>query len=510
MANDRKKLAVKSSAIGLGSKLIAALLSFVSRKIFLQYLGTDLLGVNSTLVQVLDTLSLTELGFQTAIIYQLYRPIQEGDHLRVSKIVMFLKRVYRFIGIAIICLGTIASPLLPVIITRVDVDFRLVYCAYFIMLAGTASSYFLSYNKALLQADQRIYIINTIDSILQIVFTGIKIVSLIVFKNFILYAALGVINTVCGNYISYLYYKKKYQWIDPRAKADKQLQRTLVTNTRDVFLGKIGGYVYSSTDNLVISTFVGTGWVGMVGNYTTITAAIKMFIFGLSAPIQPMLGSYAIAQSKDSTETTMNNYGFIKFAMAALLLIPTICLSDMFVSLFYGSDFVLQPAILFLLTADLFIVCMQGSVGEMIDALGYFKEERNLYFVYALMNLSLSIIGAIFWGIVPVFVATVLSQLVGWVWRSVIAYKQYFHSKPKFLKYWKKQLIYILAFYGITFVMLALKKMINLPYSYFSFIVYGIIIEVMTCMLFIVLFRKTSEYKYLLTLLSKIKPSRKM
>lgn len=505
---DRKKLAVKSSMIGLGSKLLAAMLAFISRKIFLQYLGTDLLGINGTLTQILDTLSLTELGFQTTIIFQLYRPLAENDYEEASKIMVLLKRAYSWIGLIILAIGIAASPFLKYIITKVDVDFHIIYIVYFIMLLGTASSYLLSYNKALLQADQKMYVINLIDSLLCIVGTVAKIICVAVFKSFIIYAILGTAYTIGGNLLSFLYYKKNYGWINEKARADRRQKDKLIRDTRDVFLGRIGGYVYNSTDNLVISAFVGTSWVGLVGNYTTITSAIKMVFFGLTAPIQPMLGNYAVSKSKEETEQTMNNYGFIRFALSLFLLDPTLCLSDMFVGIFYGAGFMLQPAIAILLTADIFIICMQGAVGELIDALGYFKQERNLYIVYAAMNLCLSIIGAIIWGVVPVFAATVISQTVGWIWRSVIAYSHYFQSKKGFVAYWKQQIRYSAVFILMNMIIYGLKGIVHLPFSFIGFVGYGVIAEAVISVVFILLYRRKKEFIYLKSLAYKLIPKR--
>lgn len=505
---DRKKLAVKSSAIGLGSNVLTALLAFVCRKYFLQYLGADLLGVSGTLTQILATLSLTELGFQTAIIFQLYKPLAENNREEISKIVMLLKKIYTAIGVIILVIGIALTPFLRYIITRIDVDFSLIYSVYFIMLFGTASSYFLAYNRALLQADQKVYINNIIDSTLQLVTLIIKLASLVLFKSFILYSLIGCIQGIIGNIGSYIYYRKNYSWIDRKAKADKVQIKNLLDNTKNVFLGKIGGYVYGSTDNLVISTFVGTRWVGLVGNYSTIISAIKMIIFGITGPIQPMLGNFAVSNSKEETERIMMNYGFIRFAMALFLLMPTIFLSDMFVGLFYGGEYVLSPAIVLLLVADLFIICMQGAVGEMIDALGYFKQEKTLYIVYATMNLLLSCIGAKLWGVVPVFVATVLSQLMAWVWRSVIAYKYYFASRKKFIEYWKTNLKYCIYFILNIVIIYEVKGMINLQYSYPGFVLSGILIEIITALLFFAVYHKKEEFLYLWRLFGKLIPKK--
>ena len=193
---DRQRLAVKSSIIGLGSKFIATVLLFVCRKFFLKYLGTELLGVNGTLTQILETLSLSELGIQTAIIFQLYKPLVEGKYEQVSKVMALIRRIYIVVGTFILFFGIALAPILKKLITRVDVDFSEVYIVYYIMLFGTATSYFFSYSRALLQADQKMYVNNIIDSIIQIMTSLARIISLIVLHSFIAYAIIGIIYSI--------------------------------------------------------------------------------------------------------------------------------------------------------------------------------------------------------------------------------------------------------------------------------------------------------------------------
>lgn len=502
---DRQRLAVKSSIIGLGSKFIATVLLFVCRKFFLKYLGTELLGVNGTLTQILETLSLSELGIQTAIIFQLYKPLVEGKYEQVSKVMTIIRRIYVVVGTFILFLGIVLSPILKKLITRVDVDFSEVYIVYYIMLFGTATSYFFSYSRALLQADQKMYVNNIIDSIIQIMTSLARIISLIVLHSFIAYAIIGISYSIVSNFASYLYYRKKYYWVDIRTKSDKGLVRTLINNTKNVFVGKMAGYVYSSTDNLVISALVGTSWVALVGNYSTITNAIKVVIFGLVAPIQPMIGNYVVEKSKDETEFVLYNYGFIRFMLAVFLLIPTICLSDMFIEIFYGYEFVMNKNISILLCVDILIILLQGDVGDLIDALGFFKQERNLYIAYAIINLSLSCIGAKLWGVGAVLVATVISQSIGWIWRCIIAYQYYFKSKEKFIHYWNVHIKYILYFICNMIIVMFILRNVHIKTSYISFALFGVLIEVVSVIMFCFYFRKTAEFNYFLSLIKKIR-----
>ena len=62
----RTKFAIKNTAVGILSKATALILGFVSRTVFIHFLGNEYLGVNGLYTEVLSILSFAELGFGTA------------------------------------------------------------------------------------------------------------------------------------------------------------------------------------------------------------------------------------------------------------------------------------------------------------------------------------------------------------------------------------------------------------------------------------------------------------
>lgn len=90
-----KRNALLNSSAGLISQVVTIVFQFVTRSIFLRYLGVELLGLNSTFASILSALALAELGFESAIIYSLYKPIKEQNHVEINKIVSIFCYVYR-------------------------------------------------------------------------------------------------------------------------------------------------------------------------------------------------------------------------------------------------------------------------------------------------------------------------------------------------------------------------------------------------------------------------------
>ena len=74
------------------------MLAFFSRKIFLDSLGADFVGLTGTLQNLLGFLNLAEMGIGAAIGYVLYRPLFEQNKEKINEIISVLGYMYRLVG----------------------------------------------------------------------------------------------------------------------------------------------------------------------------------------------------------------------------------------------------------------------------------------------------------------------------------------------------------------------------------------------------------------------------
>ena len=92
--------------------------TLVSRKIFLQNLGADYLGVDGLFANILSFLSMAELGIGSAITYSLYKPLALIDVDSMKSLMKLYKISYCIIGALIFIAGTILTPFLPYIVSN--------------------------------------------------------------------------------------------------------------------------------------------------------------------------------------------------------------------------------------------------------------------------------------------------------------------------------------------------------------------------------------------------------
>ena len=134
-------------------------LSFFSRKIFLDNLGADFIGLTGSLNSLLGFLNLAELGIGAAIGYVLYKPIYDHNLGKINEIVSVLGYLYRLVGLIILTAGLILSIFLPWIFKDSGFGYGIIYFAYFSFLGSSLIGYFINYRQTLLAADQRNYVV---------------------------------------------------------------------------------------------------------------------------------------------------------------------------------------------------------------------------------------------------------------------------------------------------------------------------------------------------------------
>ena len=118
MAESRKKNSIKNVIMGLSVQIVTALLTFVTRTIFIKILGEEYLGINGLFTNILAVLSLAELGIGTAIVYSMYQPIKENDTTKLTALVNYYKKLYNIIAIIVLVVGLLILPFFTLVLRR--------------------------------------------------------------------------------------------------------------------------------------------------------------------------------------------------------------------------------------------------------------------------------------------------------------------------------------------------------------------------------------------------------
>lgn len=433
--------AMRNGAVSLVGQVLSILLSFIGRKVFIQYLGVELLGMSSTFASILGTLSLAEMGFQQVIVFHLYSALAQRDQGRINSLVNIYKLAYQCIGCFFIFAAICCMPLLPYILSDIAVTNTVRIC-FLLQATGSACTYFLAYKRNILYADQNSYISGLIDMIINTTASIVSIAVILFTRNYVLYLTVSVTKTYLSNVLVHIVCTRMYPFLH-KEKVDKTLLKKLLTNLKDVILERLAWYIYGSTDNLLISIFISTVQVGFLNNYTTIIAHIKTLIQSLTTPLVPAIGNIVATGRKEDQQ--MQTFRILEqgyFWLTGLAIVPVFVMSDYFVEIYFGHEFILPKRYLLLMCIDMYIHINQGACYNFLTANGLFQKRRNIETIGAVLNLMMSLILMHSWGITGILAGTAVSQVYYWATRSVVAFrdclKQNGHT---FAFYWMRQML---------------------------------------------------------------------
>ena len=495
--NSRKKSAMINSFVGLVSLLIPLILQFYYRKVFLEYLNIELLGLSGTFDSILGALSLTELGFQTAIVYCLYKPLKDNNIEEINNIVNILRVIYNIIGVIFIIIPFITLPFLHYLIK--DIEITNLICTYFIIISLNSSlSYFLAYKRCLLFADQKEFISKIVDLAINVSFSIIQIILIICFSNYLLVISVDVIRVIISNIIILLICKKIYPYLH-KTSFSWEIFRRIWGHVKDIMVLKFAAYVYRSTDNLLISSFISTIKVGYLANYTIITNKLTMIANGMLVPISPIIGNLLLEKDKNNIELIFRTFTFIRYIIASCIVVPTYILMNDLINIWLGSEYVLATSILSLLMLDVYINLYYTACCDYMGASGLFSTDKYIAIIGALLNIIISVIGAITIGVVGVLLGTIISQMFFWISRSYITYKHCFglFSLKNFINYCIRCIIHLCFIILLIFVISRIYSNINHTNSLLDVFIYGIMIVLIVTISIFIVFWKTPEVKFI-------------
>ena len=202
MEYSRTAHAKKNMIAGLINKIAILIVQFIVRTLLIKKLGADYLGLNNLFSSILQVLNMAELGFSSAIVFSLYKPVAEHNDVMICALMKFYRNVYKIVGLVILVVGSILTPFLPYLISGsypIDIN---IYVLFWIFLLNTVFSYLaFAYKNVLLTSTQRQDIVSNISSVLDVTKGIVQIFSIVVLKNYYVYIIWNVIFTIINNII---------------------------------------------------------------------------------------------------------------------------------------------------------------------------------------------------------------------------------------------------------------------------------------------------------------------
>lgn len=427
-------------------------ISFMGRIVFLRILDVYYLGINGLFTNILGILSLADMGLATAMMYSMYDPIDKGDNKKIAALVAFFKKIYLGIAGVVFVIGISLMPFIKHII-NMDKEIPYIHLYYFLSLMSVVITYLFIYRTILLNADQKQYVLNRIQFKYKIVTFFVQLFVLVAFKNYALYMLTAIITSLASNFAQNRKAMELYPYLNKEATSlEKHEKAEIADNVKSLFIYKFCGTLQENIDNILISMYVGTVYVGFYSNYLLITLQVTAVISIIFTSIKATVGNVVAQNIESSKKAEMfwniekYNYWLIGFSSVSLYIL----LQD-FISIVFGIEYLLNNITVVIIVALFYTKNIRQTIWTFRETTGIFKRTKYVSLVSTLLNLIFSIILGRIYGLPGILVASIIAiMLCTWWIEPVILFKEIF--KENVSKYFIQYILKVLAFVLILMV----------------------------------------------------------
>lgn len=478
------------------SYVIKLSLEFIVRLFFIRTLPIEYLGINGLFTNLLAMLSLAELGVGSAIVYSLYKPLAEKDTETVKALMRLFQKTYSGIGIFIIIAGICVLPWLDWFIKGNAVTD--IHWFYVIFLLNTGVSYFYSYKRNLLIADQKQYINSIYQSGGQIVLAVLQIIALLVYPSYWLYIVLILLVTICENFAVAKKADQVYPFLQDKEvkKLDSDIKNTIVKNVKAMIAHKIGGMAVFSTSNLILSKFVGLAAVGLYSNYYLVISAVNSFAGQFFASVTASIGNLIVLETVEKKVKIFKVIEFIVAWQAMIVSCGFYVFFNQLIELWLGKRFLFEEPIVNWLIINFFLMYMRKAVLAFRDASGLYWNDRYKPLAESVINLIASVYLTIHYGVIGVIWGGIISTLLTCFWvEPYVLFRNSIEIKLKdyFKDYFKYAAVTLLT----SVVSKWLYTKLFTEVTIINFVLGVVLCLVVTNAVWVLVFRKREEMVYL-------------
>jgi len=402
----RSKKAFKNTIWGLIYQGVVLICGLILPRLVLTSFGSDYNGITNTITQFLSVIALFQAGIGGVTMAALYKPLAENDKNQISVIVKTTEGYLRKVAFIFIGISVLIACFLPFIIK--EFDFLFTSSLVIIMSFSTFAQYFFGQTyQFLLAADQRqrfMYIVNMVKVIINTVLSVVLIKAGFGIHGVKLGAA--VIYIIAPIFV-YFYVKKEY-----KLTSDVKPDNSVLSQRWDNFGMQVADFVNMNTDLIVISIFLSMKIASVYTVYNMVVVGILNlfipFVNGVSAAFGDMLAK----NEETLIKKNLRLYEQVVFGLSAFLFGVAAAMILSFVKL-YTKNITdvnyIQPVFAYLLLTAIFFRAVRYPYVGIANAAGHFKQNRNLSFVEAGINVVLSVTLVTKFGIAGVAAGTLFA-----------------------------------------------------------------------------------------------------
>lgn len=436
----RTRNSVHNAVVAVVFFVLTLLLQFVSRKVFLNYLGTEILGLNTTLTNILQFLNLAELGIGAAVGFTLYKPLANKDITTINEIVTLQGMLYRRIATAILIGSAIISAFFPLIFKKMELPLWYAYASFGVLLLSALIGYYVNYRQIVLASAQLDYKIQ----MATVPWTLTKLVAQIAAMYWLPYpfeswVTLEAVFAICAAYSLHRATRRTFPELKPAALSFGELKekyREMFTKIRQLFFHRIGGFVMTQFSTIIIYAYISLSTVALYGNYMIIWTGIIRLCMAVFNSMSAGVGNMVAEGDAGHIRKVFDELLSLRFAFVGMIMYVLVLCIQPFISVWIGPEYLFGFCTVALILATMFISLTRNVVDQFISAFGLFSDIWAPV-AETCINIGLSLILGWLYGLNGIISGALVSMvLIVGIWKPYYLFNRAF--KVSVWNYWRE------------------------------------------------------------------------
>lgn len=422
MADKRIKNNLISSLV---YQVVLISLSFILPRLYLENFGSEVNGVLSTIKQIFVYMFLLEAGVGLATTQALYKRIGEKNYESASAVLSATHAYYIKTGIVYLAIVLVIAVIYGYVIPTSINSHELFFIIILYAIPALFSYFVQAKYRILMEVDGRKYVINNSETILQVVSNAAKILVLLLTDSLILIQLVYCIIYLAQLAFLYIYAKRRYKWLDLKAKPDYDA----ISQKNSVLVHQLSGMVFNNTDVLLISALCDFKAASIYAIYNIFFSQVQNFIVNVVSSFTFALGQmFHIDRERfdrlfNAYETVYIMGGFIIYTLMAVFMLPLIQIYTRGINdAQYTNVFLLLLFVIMNLVSNSKI-----PANSIIEYSGDFEKTRSYAIWEMVINISVSVAAILYTGICGAILGTIAALL----YRGIMTIR---YSNKKVLK----------------------------------------------------------------------------
>ncbi len=431
----KSKRSILNANAALALSICNGILGLFTTKLVIETYGSDFNGLNSTANQFVNILMLLEGGFALATNVALFKPFSKNDYITMNKIIVATKNKFQKIGALFFLLGLIGAFTYSFIINS-NLSRSFVFAVIIMAVLPSAFNlFFATKYRILIQADQKEYVISLITLFTISISYIINIIIAYLNAPMILIRVTTMIFLFLQSFLISLYCKRNYKFINFNEKPNY----TLIKGTKDVFIQKMTGVIYSTFPILIISISPagGTKLASVYAVYNSVFFLLKSFIQSVMDAPRLSFGQLIIEKNRSYVFKKFVQYELIVIIILSSVLSTASVLILPFVEIYtinITDINYLDKKIAVMMILITFFEILHIPSGNILNMSGLFNISKNIQlFSVCILIITMSS-GAYFYGIYGILSSVLLTAIVIAILEIYYIHKKYFENIKIFFK----------------------------------------------------------------------------